>query len=181
MAASTASDPELAKNTFSRIRHLPQQPFGQNAGQRRDVHLHEIWQVAVENVLQRIAHARIVAAEREDAKAAQQIEITVAGPVEKILAAAGLEADVEADGLEHPHHLLVEMARVQRVALCFPRPRTAMRYRGPCRSPAAQLLCQFRVTNRIRPVQSATAMAFSAFTWRHFLRPSVGVQCPANL
>jgi hypothetical protein len=36
------------------------------------------------------------------------------------LALSALEADVEADGLEHPDELLVQMTRVKRPALGFP-------------------------------------------------------------
>ena len=99
---------------------MPQQPLGQDAGERRHIHLDEIGQVAVEHVLERVAHMRMVAAEREHAEAAQQVEIAGVGVVKKILAPAGREADVEADGLQHPHHLFIQMPRVQRVSLRFP-------------------------------------------------------------
>ena len=62
----------------------------------------------------------MIAAEREHAEAAQQVEIAGIRAVEKILTPAGFETDVEADGLEHPDHLLIQMLRVQRVSLRFP-------------------------------------------------------------
>src|SRR5262249_12064381 len=59
----------------------------------------------------------MVAADREHSPAAQEIEVAVALGVEQILAAPGPEAHVEADGFEQPHHLLVEMLGMQRIAL----------------------------------------------------------------
>jgi hypothetical protein len=63
----------------------------------------------------------MIAAEREDAEAAQQVEIAIARSVEQILAFAGCKAHVEADGLEDPDHLLVQMLPVQGVSLRLPR------------------------------------------------------------
>src|SRR5260370_41806876 len=62
----------------------------------------------------------MIAADREHAPPAQQVEVAFAVLVEQVLTASGTEADVEADGLEHAHHLPVEMARMQRGALRFP-------------------------------------------------------------
>jgi hypothetical protein len=100
----------IRKKNFVEKRDMTQQSLGQDAGQRRDVHLNKIGQVAVEDVFERVAHIRIIAADREDAKAAQQVEIARVGAVEQILAATGLEADVKSDGLEDSHHLVVQMA-----------------------------------------------------------------------
>ena len=89
------------------IGHEFEQPLGQHAGQGRDVELHEIGQVAVEHALQGLAQRRMVAADRKNAKAAQQIEIARAVAIEEVLALPLLKADVVADGLEHPHQLLI--------------------------------------------------------------------------
>jgi len=51
IAASVDSAPELAKNTLSRCGTSGEQPFGQNAGERRDVHLHQVRQVGIEHAL----------------------------------------------------------------------------------------------------------------------------------
>ena len=45
------------------MRHEREQPLGQQAGERRDVHLHQIGQIGVEHALQRRADRRMVAAE----------------------------------------------------------------------------------------------------------------------
>ena len=62
-----------------------EQPLGQQAGKDRQVHLHEIGQIAVEHAVQGFAQPRMVAADREDAPAAEEIEIAVAGAVVEIL------------------------------------------------------------------------------------------------
>ena len=120
IAASTVSAPELAKNTLSRYGTCSQQPLRQNAGERRDVHLHEIGQFGVEHALQRLAQRRMIAADREHAKAAQQVEIACPVAIVEILALPFLEADIVADGLKHADHLLVQVARVHGTALRLP-------------------------------------------------------------
>ena len=62
---------------------------------------------------------RVIAADGEHAPAADEIEIARAGGVPEMRALAAHEARVEADGLQHPHHLMVEMAGVQVVAVGF--------------------------------------------------------------
>ena len=101
------------------MRHEREQPLGQNAGERRDVHLHEIRQVGVEHALQRRANRRMIAADREHAEAAQQVEIAVALAVVEVLAASLAKADIIADRPQHPDHLLVEAAAMQAEALGF--------------------------------------------------------------
>ena len=61
----------IGKKHLVQIGHVFQQPFGQHAGERRNVELHEIGQVAVEDALQRLAQRRMVAANRKNAKTAQ--------------------------------------------------------------------------------------------------------------
>ena len=110
----------IGEEHLVQIGHVFEQPLGQHAGQRRDVELHEIGQVAVEHALQRVAQRRMVAADREHAKAAQQVEIARAVAIEQILALALLKADVVADGLEHAYQLLVQVARMHGTALRLP-------------------------------------------------------------
>ena len=113
IAASTHSAPELAKNTLSRYGTYFEQPLGQHAGERRDVELHEIGQVASSTLFSAVAHRRMIAADREHAKAAQEIEIAGAVAIEEVLALPLLEADIVADGLEDPNELLVQMPGMQ--------------------------------------------------------------------
>jgi hypothetical protein len=61
----------------------------------------------------------VIASDREDAEAREQVEVALILAVVQILALAPLEADVEADGLQHPDQLLVQMAGVQRPAFGF--------------------------------------------------------------
>ena len=61
----------------------------------------------------------MIAAEREHAPPAQQIEILPALTVVEILTFASLICAVESDRLEHPHHLFVKMTGVQRVTICL--------------------------------------------------------------
>ena len=93
------------------------QALGQNAGQRRQIELNEIGKVAVQNALEGVLDGGMVAAKRENAEAAQQIEVTVAVAVEQILALRALKADVITDGLKHPDELLVEVPCMQSVTL----------------------------------------------------------------
>jgi hypothetical protein len=98
-----------------------QQPFGQNAGKRGHIELHQVRHVRIEHALQRLAHRGVVPADRENAETAQQIEIFVAGAVVEVLALAFLESDVITDGLQHAHELLVQIARMHGTALGFAR------------------------------------------------------------
>jgi hypothetical protein len=101
-------------------RHVAQQPLGQHAGENGNIHLHEIGQIGIEHGLQRAAYAGMVAAQRENTEAAQKIEILPVLAVIEIGTLAAFEADIIADGLQHAHHLLVQMPGMQPVALRFP-------------------------------------------------------------
>jgi len=99
--------------------HEIEQPVGQNAGQCRDVHLHQVGQIRVERAFQRGAHRRVIAPEREHPETAQQIEILPVLAVVEVLAASLAKANIIADGLENADHLLVEAALVQAEAIGF--------------------------------------------------------------
>ena len=71
IAASTVSAPGIGEKHLVQIWDMFEQAFGQNAGERRDVQLHEIGQVGVEHALQRLAQRRMIAADRKNAKTAQ--------------------------------------------------------------------------------------------------------------
>ena len=120
IAASTRLRAGIREKHLVQIRHIFQQPLGQHAGERRDVKLHEIGQVAVEHALQRRAQRRMIAADRKNAKPAQQVEITHAVAIEEVLALPLLKADVVTDGLENAYELLVQMARMHGAALRLP-------------------------------------------------------------
>jgi len=117
IAASTVSAPEFAKKNFVEIRHVFEQPLRQYAGQGGDVELHQIRQIAVEHALQRRAQRRVIATDCKDAEPAQKVQIADAIAIEEILTLALLETYIIADGFEHAHHLLVEMARMHGTAL----------------------------------------------------------------
>ena len=99
--------------------HELQQTLGEKARQGRDIHLHEIRQIGRKHRFQGLPHGRMIAADAEDAPAAQEIEITRAALIEQILAAATLEGDIEADGAQSPHHHLVHIKRMKLVSFGF--------------------------------------------------------------
>ena len=48
-----------------------QQAFGQHAGERRNIELHKVGQVAIENALQCLAQGRMIPPNRKNAKTTQ--------------------------------------------------------------------------------------------------------------
>src|SRR3546814_20650727 len=62
----------------------------------------------------------MVAADREDAEAAQQIEIAPSGRVVEVRALAAREVHVVAEGFQHPHQLRVELLLVEGIFLALP-------------------------------------------------------------
>src|SRR5262249_54378130 len=97
--------------------NISQQPLGEHAGERRDIELNEIGQIGIEHALQRVAQRRMVAPDREHAETAEEIKIACAVAIVEILPLPLLEADIVADGLEHPNKLLVQVTRMQGAAL----------------------------------------------------------------
>ena len=71
IAASTRFGAGIGKKHLVQIWHIFEQAFGQHAGERRDIELHQIGQVAVEHALQGLAQRRMIAANRKNAKTAQ--------------------------------------------------------------------------------------------------------------
>ena len=61
----------IGEKHLVQIGHMFEQAFGQHAGQRRDVELHQIGQIAVEDAFQGMAQRRMIAANRKNAKSAQ--------------------------------------------------------------------------------------------------------------
>src|ERR1043166_8831696 len=109
----------IGEEDLVEMRHQVEQPVGQDAGERRDVHLHEIRQVGVERALQRSADFRMVAAECEYPEAAQEVEILPVRAVVEILPASLAKTDIISDGLENTDHLLVEASLMQAEAVGF--------------------------------------------------------------
>ena len=63
--------PGIGKKDLVQIGHIFQQTLGQHAGKRRNIELHEVGQIAIENALQCLAQRRMIAANRKNAKTAQ--------------------------------------------------------------------------------------------------------------
>ena len=97
-----------------------QQALGEQAAQQRDVHLHQVRQLGCQGLLQGADHRRMVAPDREDAEAAQQVEIAIALLVVEIGAEAPGVVAVEADGAQHADHLRIQIAVVELVFLRRP-------------------------------------------------------------
>ena len=91
MAASTASVPELQKKIFSRpAGSLATRALGEESGQDRHVHLHQMRELAVQDVAQDRDQLGVIAAESEHAPAREQVEVAVALAVEQIRAAGAV-------------------------------------------------------------------------------------------
>ena len=104
----------IAEEDLVEVRQPRDQPFGQQAGQQRGIHLHQAGEPRVQHAAQRVRDRRVVAADGEDAEAAQQVQVAVAGGVEQVGAFAADVVDVEADRLQHADELRVEVAVEQR-------------------------------------------------------------------
>jgi len=66
-----AFGPGIGKKHLVQIWHIFQQAFGQHASQRRNVELHKIWEVAIEDALQSLTQRRVIPSNRKNAKSAQ--------------------------------------------------------------------------------------------------------------
>src|SRR5262245_40774648 len=105
----------IGKKCLLKIRHAREQTFGENAGHRRYIHLHEIGELVIEDTLERRAQSRVVAPNPEHAKSAHEIKIASLVAIVEILALAATKADIISDGAEDFDHLRIEVASVQRV------------------------------------------------------------------
>ena len=63
--------PRIRKKDLVEIRYVLQQTLSQHARQGRNVELHEVGQVAIEDALQCLAQGRMISANRKNAKTAQ--------------------------------------------------------------------------------------------------------------
>ena len=96
---------------------MGQQLLGEQAGQRLAVEAGEVGELGVEDVVQRLADDGVVAAEAHHPEAGEHVEVVVAVGVPEVGALGPLVDLVEADGVQHARQLVVEVPRVQLVAL----------------------------------------------------------------
>src|SRR3984893_13134320 len=97
----------------------------------------------------------MIAADSKNAPSAEEVKIAVAGAIEQILALAGAKADVKAERLHHAHHHLVQMLRVQAIALRFPLGQHGADVEAPA-APVGFRLVTLRVSPIRRPVRAPT-------------------------
>jgi len=61
----------IGKKHLVQIWDIFEQPLSQNAGKRRNIELHEVRKVGIDNALERLTQGRMVPANRKNAKTAQ--------------------------------------------------------------------------------------------------------------
>src|SRR5215472_17335600 len=98
---------------------MVQQSLSEDARERRDIHLNQIWKVAGENACQRLAQPWVVSADAEYAPPAQQVEILLASAVEEILSAPTTKTDVISNGPQHADHHFVHVLGMEGIAFCL--------------------------------------------------------------
>ena len=99
---------------------MTQEALGQDTGEGGDVQLNKIGKVPVEQLLERIAHGRVITTDCEHAPAAQQVEILLPLTIEQVLTSASLIGPVESDRSQQSHHLFIEVAGMQAVTFLLP-------------------------------------------------------------
>ena len=95
--------------------------LGEETGKQRAVHLHHVGKVEIDGLVQRGLDRRMAAAEGVDAESGQEIEILLAAVVVEVAALAAHVVPIEAQGLEHPGELQVQVLLMQREVLAVPR------------------------------------------------------------
>ena len=98
-------------------RCLGQQPLGEQPRQQRGVELHPVGQLSVEHVVQRLADDGMVPPGRENPESGQEVGVPVALAVVEVGTLGSFVDVVEADGVQHPGQLGVEVATGQLVSL----------------------------------------------------------------
>ena len=89
------------------------QLLGQDAREERTVHLHEVREVGVEGVVQRLDDGRVPPAEGEDAEAGQKVQVSVPFVVDEVTTLALDVEAVELQGSQHPGQLRVHVLGVE--------------------------------------------------------------------
>src|SRR6187455_2832790 len=77
--------PGIREEHLVQVRNPMQQALSQHASKRGEVELHEIGKLGVEHPLECLAHCWMVASEGEHSPATEQVQITLAPRVIKIL------------------------------------------------------------------------------------------------
>ncbi len=96
------------------VGHAGDERFGEQPRERWAVHLHEVRQVGVHRILERLLDHGMAPAEGEHAEPGEEVEVRVAGAVEEIRALGPGPLAVEAGRAQHTRHLRVEVPLVQR-------------------------------------------------------------------
>jgi hypothetical protein len=109
----------IRKQDFVEIWNPLQQALGQYGSQPGSIHLDQVWQIAVEDTLERRSDHRMVAADGKHAETAQQVKIPRTVAVIEILPFAAAKADIKVDRLKHPHQLVIAVPSVQLIAIAL--------------------------------------------------------------
>ncbi len=95
-------------------RHPGDECLGEEPRERLTLHLYEVRQRAFDRIPQRLFDHGMAPAEREHPEPREEVEVTVAVPVEQVRAFGAHVVAVEADRAQHAGHLRVQIALVQR-------------------------------------------------------------------
>src|SRR5262249_35843412 len=91
--------------------------FGQQAAQKRTVHLHHVWKIQIEHVADRLLHQRMIPTDVENAIAAQKIEIRLVIHIVEIRALGPRIDFVETDDALRCHKGAVYVPLMQFIIL----------------------------------------------------------------
>ena len=83
--------------------------LGQHAGKEGAVHLHQVRQVGVERIVQRLHDGGMAAAEGEHPEARQEVQVALPLFVDEVAALPPHVEPVELNGAEHPAELRVDV------------------------------------------------------------------------
>src|SRR5258708_36448173 len=89
--------------------------LSQQAGQKRTIHLHHVWEIQIEHVANRLFHQWVISTDVENAIAAQKIQIWLAIHVVQICALGARIDLVETDDALRRHERAVYVPLVQLV------------------------------------------------------------------
>ncbi len=96
-------------------RRFFQQRLGEQPAEDRAIHLHHVWQIHVEHVADGVLHGGMVAADVEDAVAAEEVEVVVAVAVEEVGALRASVDLIESNDPLHFDQRRIQVPLVQRV------------------------------------------------------------------
>ncbi len=104
----------IAEEGPVQVGRLGEERLGEQTGQGRGVELYELRELGAQHFAEGLDHTRVVAAQSEHAKSGQEVEIALALFIEQIGPARFAVLHVESNGAEHPHHLRIQIAFVER-------------------------------------------------------------------